>query len=77
MAWSSRSADCFDEQDRPGLGDDLTAVILNADTGIGPDRVLHLGSASGGAGTRTSTILILAGQRHFLLSCPPAGQPAS
>jgi hypothetical protein len=41
-------AGCFDEQDRPGLGDDLAAVVLDADTGIGPDRVLHLGSASGG-----------------------------
>ncbi|GAA2425445.1 hypothetical protein GCM10010421_10220 [Streptomyces glaucus] len=29
------------------------------------------------AGTRTSAILILAGQRRFLLSWPPAGQPAS
>lgn len=41
-------ADRFDEQNRTGLGDDLAAVVLDADTGIGPDRVLHLGSASGG-----------------------------
>ncbi|GAA2350375.1 hypothetical protein SVIO_025180 [Streptomyces violaceusniger] len=39
-------ADRFDEQDRPGLGDDLAAVVLDADTGVGPDRVLHLESAS-------------------------------
>lgn len=45
-------ADCFDEQDRPGLGDDLTAVILNTDTGIGPDRVLRLGSTSDGGRTK-------------------------
>ncbi|GAA3991673.1 hypothetical protein GCM10022384_44340 [Streptomyces marokkonensis] len=30
----------FDEQDRPGLGDDLAAVVLDADTGIGPDGVV-------------------------------------
>ncbi len=28
-------ADRFDEQDRPGLGDDLAAVVLDADAGIG------------------------------------------
>lgn len=32
-------ADRFDEQDRPGLGDDLAAVVLDTDTRIGPDRV--------------------------------------
>lgn len=31
-------ADCFDEQDRTGPGDDLAAVGLNADAGIGPDN---------------------------------------
>lgn len=41
-------ADRFDEQDRTGLGDDLAAVVLDADTGVGSDRALHLESASGG-----------------------------
>ena len=40
--------DRLDQQNRPGLGDDLATVATDADTGIGPDRVLHLGSASGG-----------------------------
>ena len=41
-------ADRFDEQDRPSLGDNLTAVVLDTDTGVGPNRVLQLGSASAG-----------------------------
>ena len=60
-------ADRFDEQDRPGLGDDLAAVVLDTDTGIGPIECFTWEVPPAVAGTRTSTILILAVQRHFLL----------
>jgi hypothetical protein len=56
------------QQHGPGLGHHSATAALNADTWIGPDTLLHLGSASGVAGTRTSTILILAGQGNFPLT---------
>jgi hypothetical protein len=57
----------FDQQDRTGLRDHGPAVIPDKDMGIGPDRLLHLESASDRGG-RASAILILAGQGHFLLA---------
>jgi hypothetical protein len=46
-------ADRFDEQDRPGPGHDLAAVVLDADARVGPDRELHLECALFQAANRT------------------------
>ncbi len=70
-----RLADRFYEQNRLGLRDDLAAVALDADTEVGPDRVLHLGSSSGGGRKKDLDNPHSCCQRHFLLSCPPTGQP--
>jgi hypothetical protein len=45
-------ADRFDQQDLTGLRDHGPAVIPDTDMGIGPDRLLHLESASGRGGNK-------------------------
>ena len=45
-------ADRFDQQDRTGLRDHGAAVIPDKDMGIGPDRLLHLESASDRGGNK-------------------------
>ena len=45
-------ADRFDQQDRTGLRDHGPAVIPDKDVGIGPDRLLHLESASDRGGNK-------------------------